>query len=289
MNALRAGPLAAWLRHNAAHSLCVRSHNGVTMRTFAIIVIFFVSGCATSGYQKFYKSYSDPKLDPNIASLEEGQTPKVFGTKDFKRDIRLLKAKRYIVVGESSFNGGYEDIRNAEKQAKLLGATLVLTNSEYTNTQSSTSTLFIPNTQTTYHSGSVYSGSSTGTYNGTSTTYGSTAVPYTTHQRRFDQTAVYLAKLTKKLKFGVEVRDLSPEQRLAIERNTGALIDIVMENEPAFNSNIMAGDILVSIDGQKVINGSNAVQLMGSIPNGQPSSSLTIIRNGKERVITVEF
>lgn len=259
------------------------------MRLFSIIIILLVSGCASNGYQKFYKSYANPKLDSNLESLKEGQEPQVFGTSDFNRDIMLLKAKKYVVVGVSSFNGGYQDIKNAAKQARLIGATLVLTNSKYTNTQSSTSSLFIPNTQTTYHSGSVYSGSSSGTYNGTSTTNSSIVVPYTTHQRRYDQEAVYLTKLTKKLKLGVLIKDLSPEQRLTIERNTGALIYIVIENEPAFNSNIMAGDILISIDGQEVKNGANAVQLMGNIPANQSSSSFTVIRKGKEKIITVEF
>lgn len=238
------------------------------MRSLIVILALLIVGCTSSGYQKFYRSYADPKVDVNLESLGEGQEPEVFGTDSFKRDIRLLKAKRYVVVGESSFNGGYEDIKNAVLQAKRIGATLVLTDSEYTNTQSSTSALFIPNTQTTY---------------------GSTTVPYTTHQRRYDQTAVYLVKLNKKLKFGVVVTDLSPEQRMEIERNTGALIDIVIEGEPAFNSNVMAGDILIAIDGKQVTNGDHAVQLMGGVPESQKISKLTIIRKGNEKIVVVEF
>jgi hypothetical protein len=248
-----------------------------------------VTGCASNGYQDFYTSSIDPKLDPNLESLGEGEEPQVFGSDDYKRDIRLLRAKRYVVVGQSSFNGSYEDIKNAVAQAKRIGATLVLTNSEYTNTQSSTSDLFIPNSQTTYHSGTVYAGSSSAIYSGTSTTYGSTTVPITTHQRRYDQSAVYFVKQTNKLKFGVAMVDLSPEERLEIERNTGALIDIVMEGGNAFNSNVLAGDILVAIDGEQVKKSIHGSKLMAEIPEGQSSSTLTVIRKGEEKVVVVEF
>jgi hypothetical protein len=249
------------------------------MKILFVILVLLVTGCASNGYQDFYTSSIDPKLDPNLESLGEGEEPQVFGSDDYKRDIRLLRAKRYVVVGQSSFNGSYEDIKNAVAQAKRIGATLVLTNSEYTNTQSSTSDLFIPNSQTTYHSGTVYAGSSSAIYSGTSTTYGSTTVPITTHQRRYDQSAVYFVKQTNKLKFGVAMVDLSPEER----------IDIVMEGGNAFNSNVLAGDILVAIDGEQVKNSIHGSKLMAEIPEGQSSSTLTVIRKGEEKVVVVEF
>lgn len=255
---------------------------------FAIAIIV-LSGCAQSGYKQFYNPYVDAKILPDVELIGQNEEPQVFISNDLDRDTRILRSRRYIVVGYSSFNGGYEDIKNAAAQAKKIGATVVLTNSEYTNTQSSTSTLLLPNNQTTYHSGSVYSGGTYGSYSGTSTTYGTQAVPLTTHQRRYDQTAVYLVKSTEQLRFGVSVADLSPDLRAEIGRNTGALIDIVIEDTPAFYSNVMAGDILVSIDGQLVKNGRHARELMGATPKDQPSSEFIVMRKGEEKSIKVKL
>jgi len=276
--------------------------NSMKISTLLFIALF-LSGCAQSGYKQFYKPYADVKSLPDVELLAEGQEPQVFGTDDFDRDILTLRAKNYIVVGQSSFNGGYEDTKNAAAQAKSVGATIVLVSSKYTNTQTTTSTLFLPDNKTTYNSGTAnsnteynnsyggYLGSSNtnATYNGTSTTYGTKAVPITTHQRRYDQGAVYLVKSTKKPKFGVGFNDLSPSQRTELERNTGVFINVVMEDSPAFYANVIAGDILISVDGNQVINTNQAMQLMGSISSEQASSELIVIRKGKEKKINVQF
>lgn len=254
-----------------------------------IAVAAILTGCVQSGYMKFYNPYVDAKTLPSVELIGPNEEPQVFVSSSLDRDIKILRSKRYIVVGYSSFNGGYEDIKNAAAQAKRIGATVVLTNSEYTNTQSSTSALLLPNNQTTYHSGSVYGSGAYGGYSGTSTTYGTTAVPYTTHQRRYDQVAVYLVKSTQKIRFGVSVNDLPPDMRAELERNTGALIDIVIEDTPAFYSNVMAGDVLVSIDGQLVKNGQHALELMRSVPESWPSSDFLVIRKGEEKSIRIMF
>ena len=274
------------------------------MRILALsIITIILAGCAQSGYKQFYNPYIDAKTLPDVQLLSEGQEPQVYGTDNFDRDILTLRAKMYIPIGYSSFNGSYEDTKNAASQAKLIGATIVLVNSQYTNTLTTTSTLFLPDNKTTYHSGTAsantaynnsyggYVGSSNtnATYNGTSTTYGTKAVPVTSHQRRYDQNAVYLVKSTKKPKFGVSFNDLSPDQRAALERNTGVFINVVMEESPAFYSNVLAGDVLIAVDGQRVINTKQAMQLMGSVSPDKPSSELTVLRKGKEKAINVQF
>ena len=241
------------------------------MKLYLLILILLLSACAQSGYKQYYKPYVDAKTLPDVELLKKGQEPQVFGSKDFEKDIRTLRAKRYIPIGHSSFNGGYEDTSNAAAQAKRIGATIILVNSKYTNTQTTTSTLFLPDNKTTYYSGtgtantsynSAYSGylgssSTNAYYSGTSTTYGTKAIPITSHQQRYDQTAVYLVKSTKKLKYGISFKDLTPDQRRSFERNTGVLIYIVMEDTPAFYANVLPGDILIKIDGSLVKNSIN--------------------------------
>jgi serine protease Do len=272
------------------------------IRILLIATITF-AGCAQSGYKQFYNPYVDAKTLPDVELISDGQQPQVFGTDNFDRDIQILSSKKYIAVGYSSFNGGYENIKNAAAQAKSVGATIVLVNSQYTNTQTTTSTLFLPDNKTTYHSGSIYGNTSynsaysgylgnsttTATYNGTSTTYGTKAVPITSHQHRYDQTAVYFVKSNKKYRFGVQFIDLTPEQRVQFERNTGVLINVVIEDTPAFYSNVLAGDVLIAVDGTTVKNTDHAMQLMGSVPADQNHSILKVIRNDEEKDIKVQF
>lgn len=268
-----------------------------------ILTLLFVSllGCAHSGYKQFYKPYVDTKTLTDIELLKEGQKPEVLSTDDFDRDIAILRSKKYISIGQSSFNGRYEDTRNAAAQAKRIGATLVLVSSQYTNTQTTTSTLLLPDNKTTYQSGTASAGTSYNsasggylgssntntTYRGTATTYGTKAVPITSHQRRYDQSAVYFVKSTKKLKIGITYSDLTLEQRAQIERNTGIFIHSVIEDSPAFFSNVLVGDVLIALDGKLVKNEKHFGQILDSMNPEKTSHKLTLIRNGSERIIEI--
>lgn len=274
------------------------------MKTLILLIAAIsLTGCAQSGYKKFYKPYVDANTLTDVELISEDQEPEVFGSDNIKRDHYILLSKGYIAVGQSTFNGGHEDIKYAKAQAKSVGATVILASSQYTNTQTTTTTLLVPDNKTTYHSGSAYSNTSYdsayggyygnsstyGTYNGTSTTYATKAVPVTSQQRRYDQTAVYYVKSNKKYRIGVLYLDLTPEQRIQYERNTGIQIIVVVEETPAFYSNILAGDVLIAIDGDTVNNVIQAGEILDGIPATQNRTVFTVIRNGQEKNIQVKL
>lgn len=271
-----------------------------------IISMFFIavlSGCASSGYKSFYKPILDVNNLSEVKMLGPDEEPKVLTSNDLKKDIYTLRSKNYIAIGSSSFNGGKESIENAVDQAKEIGATVILAKSNYTNTQTTTSTLLLPNNKTTYHNGltssnSTYSNnygkkigssSSNGSYIGTSTEYGTQAVPFTSNQRRHDQSAVFFVKSTKKLRFGLGVTEIPQEIRRKIERNTGAMIDIVFEDSPAFYANLLPGDVIISIGDIEIKDPDHGVKVMNSTPTGQQSSAFKIIRDKEEKNITINF
>lgn len=272
-------------------------------RLIPIVLLALLAGCAQNSYKQFYKPYVDAKTLPEVELLAANQEPKIFNTDNFDRDVLDLRSKNYIPIGHSSFNGGYEDVKNVEAQAKLVGATIVLVGATYTNTETTTATLFLPDNKTTYHTGTAtsntsYKGNSgaylgnsnsSTTYNGTSTTFGTQAVPITTNQRRYDQNAVFFVKSTQKMKFGFYFNDLSQEQRRQLERNTGVLVNAVIENSPVFNANLLVGDIVISIDEKPLVNTEQAGQIMSNISPEQKSCVFKIIRNGTEKIITVQF
>lgn len=270
---------------------------------FILLIILMLSGCAASGYRQFYTPYIDAKKLPEVQLLTAGQEPQILGSDNFDRDEQILKSKKYVPIGYSSFNGPFEDTKNAAAQAKKIGASIVLVSSQYTNTLTTTSTLLLPDNKTTYHSGtasgntsynSAYGGylgnSNTNVnYSGTSTTYGTKAIPITSHQNRYDQKAVYFVKSTKKHKFGIHFKDPTPEQRAIFERNTGVIVDVVYEDSPAFYSNVMVGDLIISADDSLVINTKQAKELFNNKLIDKESSKLTVIRNGSEKEIEVKF
>ena len=267
-----------------------------------IPVTMLFSGCATNGYQKFYTSYVDPLSIQNVEMLKEGQMPEVFGSGDFTRDIKILRSKKYVPIGQSAFNGVYEDKNNVIAQAKRVGATLVLINSQYTDTQTSTSALFLPDNKTTYHSGSAYgtasysnnyggygTASANASYNGTSTTYGTQVVPQTTQYKLYDQNAVYLVKVNNKFRVGVFMIDLTPELRATYQRNTGVIVDVVVEKTPAFYSNLLADDIIIAVEGVSVKDVQHTQELMANVPETAKSFELTVIRQNEEKKVIIKF
>lgn len=132
--------------------------------------------------------------------------------------------------------------------------------------------MLLPDNKTTYSSGNIntnatynsnYSngyGSANTNYYGSSTTYGTKAVPYTTNIRRYDQGAMYFIKNTKKLKFGVQVIDIPREKRIEIGKS-GVIINLIFENTPVYNSNILEGDIVIQMNDNKIKNSQQFVKL----------------------------
>jgi len=248
--------------------------------SIAIIIVLLISGCV-SGYQQFYKSEIVENNIDDLELLQPGEEPKVYGTQDFEKDSKTLFPKNYRRIGHSSFNGRFEDESKVKEQAKRVCASVVLINSKYTNTQTTTSPLFLPNTSTTYISG--FGGGTT------ATTYGTMAVPITSHQRRFDQAAIFFAKSTEKLKLGVLLSDLTEEQRIEAERNTGAVISAVLDGSPAFNSNLLPQDIVIEIGGIVVKNGRHLQDILKSLDTSIGSVNFKIIRKSKLKDIEIKF
>lgn len=254
------------------------------MRVYLVLLIcYVVSGCTVSGHNKFYKPNDSVKNIPNLIFLEKGRKPEVYFTDNLSRDTYILRSRLYVPIGYSSFNGAYEDENKIKKQATRIGAILALASFAHTNTEKNEGALLLPDSSTTYYSGSIYGGS----YSGTSTTFGTTVVPITTTSRRYDQAAIYFVASSKKPRFGILIKDLSTEQRRLLGTNTGAIIDVVVEKSNAFYSNVMPGDILLKIDGVNVMDASHAKKMIKNVKYSNFGVSFTLAREGKTLNIKV--
>lgn len=249
---------------------------------FIAAVIILVQGCATP-YSQFYFSRTggmDITKDPTVIVTNE--EPKLFRGSDKKKDVLAMRENGYKMVGYSSFNASNVDQNGAIAQAKKVHASVVLIYSQYRNTVSGVMPLTLPDIQTSttslygnaYHSGggsANYSGSATTTTYGSKTTY----IPYSVN--RYNYLATYWVK--RKFRLGVFVIDLTPEIKKEVQSNKGALVIAVVKGSPAFQSDILEGDVLKSIDHTEIYDARGLSNIVAKY-EGQ-NVVITIYRSGK--------
>ena len=89
---------------------------------------------------------------------------------------------------------------------------------------------------------------------------------------------------------GVQIRDL--DESLAnyynMEPFSAVYVENVVPGDPADQAGIRSGDIIVSVDRQKVSSGRELASLIASIPIGQ-RTEIVLLRNGDEKKISVKI
>jgi hypothetical protein len=252
-------------------------------------------GCA-SGYKEFYKPANGVNLE-RVASQRAGLPPIEPLVERARRgnddEVLAAYAKRgYVMIGHSMFNTGRPETEQAAvAQGKEVGADIVLIlDPKYTGSVTTSIPITTPTTSTTYSTGTATaygSGSPVTAYgSGTSTTYGTSTsyVPITVN--RSDYGAVYFVK--QKFNLGAFFRDLTDAERQELQTNRGAVIRLVVDNTPAFNSDLLVGDILISVDG--IIIGNS--QALSDLLRQRTGKQITLLvsRHGKslEKVIQLQ-
>jgi len=243
-------------------------------------------GCA-SGYKEFYTPTQGvtPEL---IASTRAGQPSAMPIVERAQpgdpQKIHDAYAKRgYILIGTSSFNSGRsESDDSAILQAQAVGADLVLIlNPKYTGSVTSSIPITTPTSSTSYSTGTATAYGSHGPItaygSGTTTTYGTSTsyIPMTVN--RSDYAAGYFVK--GRYSLGVSVRDLNDSERQEIQTNKGAIIDVVVDGTPAFNADLLVGDIVTAIDGVSVTNAKSLGEILSERRGKQVTFSL--LRKGQ--------
>ncbi|MCF8987078.1 PDZ domain-containing protein [Pseudomonas syringae] len=259
----------------------------------AIITSFVITGCA-SGYKEFYTPSSG--ATPEEISANRASTPpatplverSAFGDAD---QIVDRYAKRgYVIIGESHFNSGERvSEEDALEQGKAVGADLVLVYlPKYTGSITSSMPITTPTTSTSFTSGSANAygpgGPVTAYGNATTTTYGSTTtyVPITVN--RSDYGAIYFVK--GRFRLGVFVRNLNDLEKQLLQTNQGVVVRTIVDDSPAYKADVLVGDMLVAIDGEKVSNEEGFTKMIAA-RRGQ-AVRLALIRNGTPLLKTVQ-
>jgi hypothetical protein len=210
-----------------------------------------LAACAND-YQTFYRPNANPIAPGTIVAFNGEPTIRV-STGNPLDDVNALFTEGYYTVGYANFNAADRGVYGAIAQAKLVHAAVVVVNKKYTNTVSGAIPLTLPTSQTTYSSGTVNAvgsgGFATGTYNGTSTTYGTqtTMIPYSIN--RYDQTAIFAAPMVPGKRWGVLMRPLNAQETTRFGTQRAVVVQAVWHGSAAFNADIIPGDVLVRING----------------------------------------
>jgi hypothetical protein len=218
--------------------------------------------CASTSFEEFFTDFSDqwhglpaPSGTVSVASVSHPADVS---------DALEMFSEGYAFIGVSSFNGPLENNSSVLANAQKIGAEKVLVSSRYTDTR--TGSISIPTTRavTTTESGTVSAsgrdGLVAGSYAGTSTTYVPTTTMLPWQVQRYDQTALYFAPLGPSC-LGIWLLEPTDAERLAAGTNRVATVAAIREGSPAYLADILAGDLLVSINGQTVANNASDILL----------------------------
>jgi len=257
-----------------------------------ITYLSILTGCANN-FSKFYRDgfANSPGGRPENVEFYSGK-PKLMQGGNPQEDATRMIENGYVRVGVSSFNSGSGPADDAISVARNNGAEFVIYYSKYTRTVSGNIPYTVQNpnqTKTSYGSGNIYGSGGSATYNSTTTTtvpggYTTYEIPYSVD--RHDFLATYWSK-NNRIRFGTLVKDLPDDIKQGLERNKGAIVDIVVKNSPAFNADVLKGDILTKMDGQEIFDAKDFLNKLKT-KSGE-RVEIEIIRNGSLRVIQVKL
>ena len=248
---------------------------------FGIPLFFLLFSCSTTGdLTAFYEPYLSPADIPSSSRLGEGK-PQIYASNDIENDVLAFRSDNYYrVMGLCGFTGpkwDEDDLREGiEDLCEDTDSKIAIYGRSYHSTQTSTSS---------YTSSQSHYNSFTKTYNTTTT-----STPITHTYDRYYYKIYTLAPYTKKeianWHLGLGVRDLTPEERKELKRNTGAFVAIVYNKFPAFYENMTYGDVIIKINGTTVNDASSFLKIERELQNGD-SVQLTYLKDGAEKNITL--
>lgn len=248
------------------------------------LCLIALTGCAYNlPVDKFYTDMT-AKVPPQVLAERfepSSPNPEIFSSTDPMKDSRSLSKKGYMGIGYTDFSTAYQVSKeDLLKQAKKVGADVVLYTSRFSHQESGAvpvSSVTMPQTSTT-----TYQGSSTyGNFSGSSTTQtppsvSTSWIPY--QSAIYNYSATYWRKLRPPI-LGVMVGDVPEDIRSKLQRNSGACIDLVMDNSPAFKANLLEKDVIVKINDLDITTPQtfydNVAQFQGQ------KVSITFARDGK--------
>ncbi len=154
------------------------------------ILLGGLSGCSSSG--NFDTYYSEIGPQPYFSA--DVRKAVVVETLDLESTLRRFLSDGYVLIGEAYFEGDWVSRVKAIEQAEKVGAVLVISASDYMGKKENRYSFNVPVSSTSYHSGSLYTGSGYASYSGSTTTISSQKVSGVYAVGQYKQRALFLAR-----------------------------------------------------------------------------------------------
>jgi serine protease Do len=227
------------------------------MKQLYVLACALLLAACVNPYEKFYEPVAGSEDFRNSPYFDRSATGvQIYSSANFEEDLPRLLRKGYVPIGSAGFSGdaSYITNENVLAQANKVGAHVVLVSSKYSHTVSGAVPMQVPNTSTTYSSGTATAygsgGSVTAYGHGTSTTYGSQTVVVPYSNDIYEAGAVFFAK--RHFALGLMVEDLSPEARKVRGSNQGVRVTVVVDDTPALRAGFLLDDVILSVNGKAV-------------------------------------
>lgn len=223
--------------------------------TVTVLAALCAAGCSNP-FRQSYKSSLERWPSGEASRLLPAEGPaKIVTSENMREDATRMMENGYLLLGRSRFQGPQVDPATALKQAKEVGASVVLLEKKYTTTITETVPMseWIPprdvkvrekvTIETGPNAGQTVEREVTRTIEGE---FQTTHVPQTTDY--YEYAATFWGK-SKPPIFGVLVRALNTEEKQRIQSNRGVLIRAVIHGSPAFHADILRDDVITSFGG----------------------------------------
>jgi hypothetical protein len=214
-----------------------------------VIGITFAATAPANDWEKFYKPL--PGGEQYQKTQEEPEV--VASSGSFDSDVELMWRRGYGPFGYTNFTTNNNKTKDAVRFGKKLGARYVVVATHWISSQQSSVPLTMPTNNVSTTSGTATvsgsGGTAYGTYSGTTTTSGTstTYIPITVN--RFEKGAIYFGKAPES-GTGIFARKLTKEEVALIESQRAFAILYLRDGSPAYNANLLPGDIIAEVNGQ---------------------------------------
>lgn len=246
----------------------------------ASILLAASSAAQANDWEKFFTPINVSQSTPSEVAPEI-----IPSTGDFDRDVGGMWRRGFTPIGYTSFTSGNDKTKDAQRFAKKLQARYVIVRTDLESSRSASIPITTPTTQTSFTQGTANAygsgGHAFGTYSGTTTTYGSQTNFFPVVINRFSKLAVYFREVPK-TGLGILHRELTPQEIAALETRRAIPVQFVRDGSPAYQADILPGDIITHFNGQPA----DAIVLDAALRGTQPIR-VRLMRNGSPRELEV--
>ena len=203
------------------------------MRTMLLFAAALAASAPASAnnWEKFYTPIAQEGDYPESSTPPE----QIQSSGNLEADLEAMFRKGFAPIGYSHFNSPNVKTKDALRLAKKLKAKHLIIITDLTSSSTVNVPLTTPSSSTAYTSGtaSAYGsgGYASGTYSGTTTTYGTSTSWIPVAVNRFDKFAAYFAEVPKE-GLGVQSRNLDDSEVARLETRRALAVQYVRDGSP---------------------------------------------------------